>query len=162
MMNLLIALVVLLAVGFLCVGILLLLRSHRNKSKISHVEEPQKLSRSSSRISHRRHGANTTPINTSYAAGEKEKMLSEKEDGATTPDSPVPEIRITFPDEVDEKDGRKSPGQVVKVTISEKGGVGLEPCKEDQLPNYERNNGRLESLDLDRIGGLKEKDFKTQ
>ncbi|KAG8531984.1 uncharacterized protein KY384_003620 [Bacidia gigantensis] len=155
-MKLLIALVVLLAFSFLCVGILLLLRSRRNSQKPLQGEEklPQ---RSSSRISHRRHGANTAPIDT-YRS-EKE-MLVEKDESAT-PDSPVPEIRITFPDEVDEKDGRTSSGRVVKVTMSEKGGVGLEPYQEEQLPPYEPSEGRLQSVDLERIGGLKEKEAKA-
>jgi len=77
----------------------------------------------------------------------------------TTPLSPdsVPEIRITFPDEQDESGKRKS-GRVVVVRVGETS-VGLEPLKEDeQLPAYEKESGeRFHSIDMERIGGLKEK-----
>lgn len=45
------------------------------------------------------------------------------------------------------------------VRISEAGGVGLEPYLDDEesLPPYQTaRDGKFESLDLDRIGGLKE------
>lgn len=77
------------------------------------------------------------------------------ENSSSPPDSPVPEIRITFPEEVDES-GKRQSGRVVVVRVGETS-VGLEPLPED-LPPYQREtNERFQSLDLDRIGGLKEK-----
>ncbi len=75
----------------------------------------------------------------------------------SSPSSPLPEIRITFPEEEDDAGKRKS-GRVVVVRISENGGVGLEPYNDDHLPPYQRSDAeRFHSLDLDRMGGLKEK-----
>jgi len=72
-----------------------------------------------------------------------------------TPDS-VPEIRITFPDEQDET-GRRKSGRVVIVRVGETG-VGLEPLNDEQLPAYEKESSeRFHSIDMERIGGLKEK-----
>lgn len=72
-----------------------------------------------------------------------------------SPDN-VPEIRITFPDEQDEA-GRPKSGRVVVVRVGETG-VGLEPLRDEQLPAYEKESGeRFHSLDMERIGGLKEK-----
>lgn len=89
-------------------------------------------------------------------------VYSEKQDlmnsAASSPTSPVPEIRITFPDEVDES-GKCQSGRVVVVRVGEHS-VGLEPLNDD-LPPYQRDSSdRFDSLDLDRIGGLKEKDNK--
>jgi hypothetical protein len=98
-----------------------------------------------------------------YGKGRESVVLySEKQDlmssGASTPTSPVPEIRITFPDEVDEA-GKHQSGRVVVVRVGEHS-VGLEPVTDD-LPAYQRDSAdRFDSLDLDRIGGLKEKDSK--
>ncbi|KAI1094505.1 hypothetical protein F5B19DRAFT_36619 [Rostrohypoxylon terebratum] len=68
----------------------------------------------------------------------------------------VPEIHITFPDEQDEA-GRHKSGRVVVVRVGETS-VGLEPVKEEQLPAYEKENSGFYSIDMDQIGGLKEKD----
>ena len=95
--------------------------------------------------------ANTAPINIHC---EKEILV---ESGEESPRSPVPEIRITFPEEDDEGNKRLS-GRVVVVKISDKGSVGLEPYKDDHLPPYQKTDERFQSLDLERIGGLKEKD----
>ena len=57
---------------------------------------------------------------------------------------PLPEIRLTFPD--DDEDQHQ-----LIVKIGDSGSVGLEPCPPP--PPYCEH-----SLDLDRIGGLKEKD----
>ena len=77
----------------------------------------------------------------------------------SSPKSPVPEIRITFPEE-EEEGGRRKSGRVVVVRISETGGVGLEPYTDDHLPPYQNSDAeRFQSLDLDRIGGLKEKNM---
>lgn len=82
----------------------------------------------------------------------------EKSSYASTPVSPVPEIRITFPDDVDEQ-GRAVKGSVVIVKIGERGGVGLEPVRDEEaLPRYERDGKRWEEVDMDLIGGLKEKE----
>ncbi|KAH6642494.1 hypothetical protein C7974DRAFT_103253 [Boeremia exigua] len=98
-----------------------------------------------------------------YGKGRESVVVySEKQDlmdsAASSPTSPVPEIRITFPDEVDES-GKRQSGRVVVVRVGEHS-VGLEPVNED-LPPYQRDSSdRFDSLDLDRIGGLKEKDSK--
>lgn len=77
----------------------------------------------------------------------------------SAPPSPssVPEIRITFPDEQDESGKRKS-GRVVVVRVGEHS-VGMEPLREEeQLPAYEREgSGAWEKIDIESIGGLKEK-----
>ncbi|KAJ2974083.1 hypothetical protein NQ176_g6245 [Zarea fungicola] len=80
------------------------------------------------------------------------------------PDSPpnspcnVPEIHITFPDEQDD-DGRSKSGRVLIVRVGDNAAVGLEPVREEQLPAYEKEaKGEFQSIDMDKIGGLKEKD----
>ncbi|KAI1777747.1 hypothetical protein F4818DRAFT_407830 [Hypoxylon cercidicola] len=77
-------------------------------------------------------------------------------DPNSPPHSPnnIPEIHITFPDEPDEH-GRNKGGRVVVVRVGETS-VGLEPVKE-QLPAYEKENTGFYSIDMDQIGGLKEK-----
>lgn len=71
------------------------------------------------------------------------------------PGGPVPEIRVTFPDEEDQS-GQKMSGRVVVVRITDSGSVGMEPLQE-QLPPYQQaDSGRFQSLDLNRIGGLRE------
>jgi len=82
-------------------------------------------------------------------------MIENSSSPPLSPDS-VPEIRITFPDEQDES-GRRKSGRVVIVRVGEKG-IGLEPVRDEQLPAYEKESGeRFHSIDMDRIGGLKEK-----
>jgi hypothetical protein len=67
----------------------------------------------------------------------------------------VPEIRITFPDDHDES-GRPRSGRVLLVRVGDTS-VGLEPLDDEQLPAYEKeSSGRFHSIDMDRIGGLKE------
>ncbi|CAJ2507034.1 Uu.00g082200.m01.CDS01 [Anthostomella pinea] len=80
-------------------------------------------------------------------------------DPASPPHSPtnIPEIHITFPDEHDEH-GRQKNGRVLIVRVGEKS-VGLEPLQDEQLPAYEKESkGGFYSIDMDHIGGLKEKD----
>jgi hypothetical protein len=92
-----------------------------------------------------------------YVYDEKSPMIESPSSPPCSPDN-VPEIRITFPDEQDDA-GRRMSGRVVVVRVGETG-VGLEPLPEDeQLPAYEKESGeRFHSIDMDRIGGLKEKD----
>ena len=80
---------------------------------------------------------------------------------SSPPPSPVPEIRITFPDNEDVA-GKRQSGRVVVLRIGESGAVGMEPV-EEQLPAYQwSDSGKFHSLDLDRIGGLREKEHKHQ
>lgn len=83
-------------------------------------------------------------------------MMRESSSPPLSPDS-VPEIRITFPDEQDES-GRRKSGRVVVVRVGETS-VGLEPLQDEQLPAYEKEAGRFHSIDIERIGGLKEKEW---
>ncbi|KAI9166672.1 hypothetical protein HJFPF1_02786 [Paramyrothecium foliicola] len=79
---------------------------------------------------------------------------------SSPPHSPanVPEIHITFPDEQDERGHHKS-GRVLVVRVGDNATVGLEPMHDEQLPAYEKEaKGQFYSLDMNQIGGLKEKD----
>lgn len=151
---LIISLVMLVLFGLILVGALMFLRSMRRAKKLAapdaqlpHYEERQSI--------HSRLTITATP----YKGRESVVVYSEKQGlMASPPASPVPEIRITFPDEVDES-GKHQSGRVVVVRVGEHS-VGLEPVNED-LPPYQRDSpDRFDSLDLDRIGGLKEKDNK--
>lgn len=87
-------------------------------------------------------------------------MLANPQSPPHSPDN-VPEIHITFPDEEDHQTGRRKSGRVVVVRLSEGPGsnVGLEPVSDEQLPAYEKESkSQFYSIDMNQIGGLKEKD----
>ncbi|KAL8788985.1 MAG: hypothetical protein Q9213_001394 [Squamulea squamosa] len=163
MTSLLIALTVLLFTGIALIGILLVLRSHRKTKQQQRQLLPVHNSTAKKISNHRR----LTISATSYAHGAKDfNIYNEKEvlnsPASSAPSSPVPEIRITFPEEEDDSGKRKS-GRVVVVRISEKGHVGLEPYHDEHLPPYGQDDAeRFQSLDLDRIGGLKEVDIQSK
>ena len=83
-------------------------------------------------------------------------MLLASSDPLPTQNS-LPEIRITFPEETDLSGGRQS-GRTVIVHVGDST-VGFAPYDE-KLPAYQQSEtDRFQSLDLDRIGGLKEKEY---
>jgi hypothetical protein len=89
-----------------------------------------------------------------YVVDEKQNLANH----SSLQPSPVPEIRITFPDE-EGANGKRQSGRVVVLRIADSGVVGMEPLARDQLPPYQQHTTeRFQSLDLDRMGGLKEKD----
>lgn len=150
--NLLIALLVLVLVLFVLIGGLLVLRRRRQKKQpVLPVHNGQSVSNP------RRLTISTPPSAKTESVLVYDEKRSLMENSSSPPDSPVPEIHITFPEEEDESGKRKS-GRVVVVRISEGGGVGLEPYQE-QLPPYQASDaGRFQSLDIERMGGLKEKE----
>jgi hypothetical protein len=154
MIDLLIALLVLVFVSLCLVGALYAVRKVRRSRAIARQSLPQY----NDLPQGNRLTITTTPYagrkSNIYVYDEKSSMI----DSPITPTSPVPEIRITFPDEQDES-GRRKSGRVVVVRVGETS-VGLEPLsEEEQLPAYQKENGeRFHSIDMDRIGGLKEKD----
>ncbi|KAL6705204.1 hypothetical protein ACN47E_007164 [Coniothyrium glycines] len=156
-LALLVSLLLLVLFGLLLIGALMFLRSMRRARK--QAEAAAQLPLYEKRQStHSRLTISTAP----YQGRESVVVISEKQGlmggSPNSPTSPVPEIRITFPDEVDES-GKHQSGRVVIVRVGEHS-VGLEPVNED-LPPYQRDaSDRFDSLDLDRIGGLKEKDDK--
>ena len=167
MVHLLIALLVLVLFGILLIVALMVLRSRRSRQQQAAQEQAEKMvdqngdlpvhntsHRSSYKSNHRRltitaspYGRNSKPI---YSYSEKEILMND-----SPPTSPIPEIRITFPEEEDEMCKRKS-GRVVVVSVSDLGGVGLEPLRDekDSPPGYE--GAGWKELDLEQIGGLKE------
>jgi hypothetical protein len=149
--DLLITLLVLVFVLLCLTAAIFALRRIRQRQAIARQQLPLY---SEKRSSQRRLTISTTPGQRSsiYVYDEKSSLKS-----PTTPTSPVPEIRITFPDEQDES-GRPKSGRVVIVRVGENG-VGLEPLHDDeQLPAYEKESkDRFQSIDIERIGGLKEK-----
>jgi len=150
MLKLLIALLVLLVVSTILIITLVLVRSFHRKKRNSTSEKLD-----SSNYKRLTIDTQNTPA---YVIQEKRNLM---DDSNSRPASPVPEIRITFPDEVD-KTGRPQSGRVVVVRMGENSVVGLEPL-EDQLPPYQKNEGgRFQSLDLDRMGGLKEKELEKR
>ncbi|KAL8689412.1 MAG: hypothetical protein Q9218_004912 [Villophora microphyllina] len=158
MTSLLIALIALAVTGLSLVAILYLLRSYRKAKQQRQVQSLAGQAPPSKRSSnHRRLTISATPYARDAA---NSRVYNEKEfldsPSSSAPSSPVPEIRITFPEEEDDSGKRKS-GRVVVVRISEMGGVGLEPYHDEKLPPYGTHDAeRFESLDLDRMGGLKE------
>lgn len=148
--GLVVALVALVLLGLGLVAALFFLRSMRRaRRQASNSSLPQY----NDVASRRSHLTITTDRKSMLVYSEKEGLMD-------SPTSPVPEIRITFPDEVDET-GKCQSGRVVVVRVGEHS-VGLEPVGDDALPAYARDaeGARFDSLDLDRIGGLKEKSDK--
>jgi len=153
MINLLIALLVLVLVGLILLGALLFYRQRRRARKQHEHCLPmynEKRSSTASTGSHRR--VMIRPSKSIYVCQEKEAFINSSD---SPPPSPVPEIRITFPEEIDAT-GKRVSGRVLMVRVGDTS-VGLEPLNEkDGLPAYTADS-RFQSLDLDRIGGLVEK-----
>ncbi len=163
MIDLLIALLVLLFVSLLCIGALYTVRKIRRNRAIARQQLPLYTHTNDSKTPSSHHQRRLTISTAPYGRGssiyvnydEKSSMI---DDSSSPPMSPnnVPEIRITFPDEQDES-GRRKSGRVVVVRVGETS-VGLEPLNDEQLPAYEKESGqRFHSIDMERIGGLKEK-----
>ncbi|CAG8970865.1 hypothetical protein HYALB_00000844 [Hymenoscyphus albidus] len=163
MLDLTIALMVLIVIATSLVGSLFFLRRVRRRNALARETLPTH--NDPAQQGHKRLTITTTsaPAYTRNSAivayDEKSPMMSD----SGSPSSPVPEIRITFPDEQDDA-GRKTSGRVVVVRVGETS-VGLEPLpqQDEQLPAYQKESGeRFDSIDMDRIGGLKEKHEKDQ
>ncbi|KAF1990127.1 hypothetical protein K402DRAFT_325401 [Aulographum hederae CBS 113979] len=157
MLNLLIALLVLVFVGTLLIAGLIILRNIRRARKDSQLPTYEPGHRSSK---HRGLTISTTPYSrrsesSIYVIQEKQNLIA---NSSSPPPSPIPEIHITFPDEVDEA-GKRQSGRVVVVRVGEHS-VGLEPLQGDLPPYQQSDSERFQSLDLERIGGLKEKNHK--
>ncbi|EWC48285.1 hypothetical protein DRE_02389 [Drechslerella stenobrocha 248] len=145
--NLLTALVVISGLGLMLGGILFALRrinnrrmgpelpTHTRNQSLSITAIPFKSSK-----------------RTSWFGSEKRNSGSRP----GTPTSPVPEIRITFPEE-EGADGKRKSGRVVVVQVGEAGAAFVRDIEPDNLPPY--NKAEFSSVDLAKVGGLKEKQW---
>ncbi|ROT35973.1 hypothetical protein SODALDRAFT_320442 [Sodiomyces alkalinus F11] len=152
----------LLFLALLCGSVLFLLRRHRHKQQIRQNEGLPSYNEVKGNRNHNNLTIETTQNGRSsilVISRDGQPMLANPNSPPASPDN-VPEIRITFPDEHDEKGERKS-GRVVVVRVGDGGVVGLEPVREEQLPAYEKENkSDFYSIDMDQIGGLKEKEYR--
>ena len=148
--NLIVALLALIFASICLAFILFVIRRRKASQKKrrsllpSHHRNPNRLT-----ITTTPYGRSTESI---HVYEEKRNLIA---NSVSPPASPVPEIRITFPDDEDHA-GKRQSGRVVVVRIGESGSVGMEPLHQERLPPYESED-RFQSLDLDRMGGLKEK-----
>lgn len=144
---LLVTFTILFLTGCMCLSTLAIFRRVHRGRQLRDLEQ-----NTSSNKAHSR-SRNTHSIS---ITNEKSAFL---DDGPPSPTDSVPEIRITFPDEPSSDGKRQS--RIVIVKISEKGSVGYEPYQEP-LPVYqEKESASFQSIDLERIGGLKEKHGKA-
>ncbi|MCJ1400394.1 hypothetical protein MMC11_003599 [Xylographa trunciseda] len=157
--NLLIALLVVVLTGLCLIVTLFVLRTHRRKRQQQSELPYHNSSQGSKKSNHRRLTITASPYGRKsesvFVYNEKQAFINQS---SSPPASPVPEIRITFPEEVDTS-GKRQSSRVMVVRISDNGGVGLEPYQEEHLPPYQSGESdRFQSLDLERIGGLREKE----
>ena len=158
--NLLIVLLVLVFFSLLAFALFVLLRRMRRQKQMRNDTLPQyhDVKRTGN---HRRLTIQTGSNGRSsiiVVGGKGQPMLANPQSPPHSPDN-VPEIHITFPDEHDEQ-GRPRSGRVVVVRVGETS-VGLEPLNNDQLPAYEKESKtQFYAIDMDKIGGLKEKEFR--
>ncbi|KAI2615481.1 hypothetical protein GGR54DRAFT_612705 [Hypoxylon sp. NC1633] len=155
--NLMIAFLGIAFFALVMVALLLMLRRAKREQQLKKETLPQY-----NDIKHG-NGHNTRRLTIQTADGRSSILVVNGRPMLADPNSPphspsnIPEIHITFPDEQD-ADGRNKTGRVVVVRVGETT-VGLEPVKEEQLPAYEKESSTgFYSIDMDQIGGLKEKD----
>lgn len=141
--DLLIVLLALLLTSLVAVAALILLRRYR-KARLQAGDL-----QSSKPSKHRRRNSQSY----NFVQNEKQQLLAS---ASGPPTGPLPEIHITFAEEVDES-GKRQSGRVVVVHLGEKGDIGLEPFAETLPPYQQSASDRFHSLDLERLGGLKEK-----
>lgn len=146
--QLLTALVVIAGLGLLLGGVLFVIR-RVNKKRLG-PELP----------THTRNTSLTVTAIPYKSAKRSSWFGSEKSSSGSrpgTPTSPVPEIRITFPEE-EGADGKRKSGRVVVVQVGEAGAAFVRDINpESNLPPYQK--GEFSSVDLAKVGGLKEKEW---
>ncbi|KAJ5415059.1 hypothetical protein N7465_003754 [Penicillium sp. CMV-2018d] len=149
MVDLLIALLVLVLLSLALVGGLLVLRRKRQSRNQNLLPVHNGVSPNRRRLT-----ISTNKTDSVLVYDEKRSLMANSD---SPPPSPVPEIRITFPEEEDAS-GKRTSGRMVVVRISDAGSIGLEPCHEELPPYQSTDTGRFQSLDIERMGGLKEKE----
>lgn len=159
--NLLIALLVIVFVGLIAFALLVLLRRMRRQKQMMNETLPQyqdvKRTGNHRRLTIQTGNGKNGRSSVIVVNSGGQPMLANPHSPPHSPDN-VPEIHITFPDEQDEQ-GRPKSGRVVVVRVGETT-VGLEPLHDEQLPAYEKESKtQFYSIDMDKIGGLKEKEF---
>ncbi|KAM5351311.1 hypothetical protein ACJ41O_004034 [Fusarium nematophilum] len=166
LINMMLGLLGLVFLGLILVSILFLLRRARRQQALRAQEDnlPSYYDANNKRFAnHRGLTIETTHNGRSsvFVINQKDHpMLANPNSPPYSPDN-VPEIHITFPDEQDDQ-GRPKSGRVLVVRVGDNSAVGLEPMNDEQLPAYEKEaKGQFYSIDMDQIGGLKEKD-RTQ
>ena len=138
----------------------LLVIRHRRRVQRERVARLSLCERRDSLQSNKNHRLTVTvsPLSTSETDNScYEKRLSASSPASSPSHSPVPEIRITFPEEYDDMGKRKS-GRVLLVSVGEHT-VGMEPMQENLLSFEKSGSDRFDSLDFDRNSDLKEKDI---
>jgi len=152
MVNLIVIILAFIVLVSSAAGFLLFQRRQRQNQRRSFFPSHHKCS------NHRRLAVTATPVSgrpESILIYEEKRDLTEKS-SKLSPVS-VPQIRITFPEEEDQTGMRKS-GRVVVLRIADSGAYGMEPVMDDDLPPYQRSDAeKFQSLDLERMGGLREK-----
>jgi hypothetical protein len=156
MINVMIALLVLVFVGLTLLGTLIILRRMK-QTRQAQLEVLPRYSDVKRSGNHRRLTIQTGDGRQSILViKDGQPMLSNPSSPPHSPDN-VPQIHITFPDEHDDS-GRRKSGRVVVVRVGDTT-IGMEPPSDEQLPAYEKDSKtQFYSIDMDRIGGLKEKD----
>lgn len=157
--NLLIALFVLVFLGLLAFALLVLLRRYRMK-KMGTSPLPRYTDELKRDVNHRRLTIQTGNGRSSTIVFSKDgqPMLANPQQPPHSPAN-VPQIHITFPDEHDDQ-GRAQSGRAFVVRVGDTT-VGLEPIHDEQLPAYEKESkSQFYALDIDKIGGLKEKEYR--
>lgn len=158
---LVIILAIIVALGLVLVGVLLVLRKMR-RQRMQENSPPQynDVVQENKRAGNRRRLTIQTQTGRSSMVifnKDGQPMLANPNSPPHSPDN-VPEIHITFPEEEDESGKRKS-GRVLVVRVGDNATVGLEPLDEEQLPAYEKeSNSQFYAIDMDDIGGLREKE----
>ena len=134
----------------------------RRKRLSRRQRQQQTLLPSYSRSSHHRSPSmtNIPTIGRNDAVFVYDEKMNLIANSSSPPSSAVPEIHLTFPD--DERPGQ-STGRVVVVHVTDTGSVGMAPLQSDPCPPYQRSDAdRFQSLDLERIGGLREKESSSR
>ncbi|KAH0167950.1 hypothetical protein KCU67_g3686, partial [Aureobasidium melanogenum] len=154
MAALLIALVVLLIIALLCVIALYFMRWRKRSIRAGSlaIDDEEKSA------SHHHHRVTVRPHESIIVYQEKQSLIDNSE--APPSANSVPEIRIHFPEEVDTL-GKRQSGRVVVVRVGDHS-IGLEPVSENLPPYQKSESDRFQSLDLERIGGLKEKNVEAR
>jgi len=163
--SLLIAVLSLIFVGLMLCALLLLLRRMRRQKQMRAEVLPQYYTDVKRTGNHRGLTIQTSNMGKLGRSSvivihqDGQPMLMNPNSPPHSPDN-VPEIHITFPDEQDEQ-GRKKSGRVLVVRVGDNAAVGLEPLHEEELPAYEKDSKtQFYALDLEKIGGLKEKEYR--